>query len=99
MENAMERYCALYHAEYVFRDVLVPQKALLIGEEQILELTYFPGYEQTKVMERSSLVRVESSRLGAWDVVKLYDKTDQCISVTVEHGCSEEIAALLSGHE
>ena len=95
MEDAMERYCALYHAEDVFRDVLVPQKALLIGEEQIVELTWFSGYAQTRVIERSSLVRVENSRLDTWDIVNLYDKTNQCITIMLEPGRSEEIVALL----
>lgn len=95
IENAIERYCELYNADHVYRDVAVPQKAMLIGEEQIVELTYFSGYENTKVIERSSLVRVENSRLAMFDIVNIYDKTNQCISVMVEPGLSDEIAALL----
>lgn len=96
MEKAVERYAALYHVEHVYYDIAVPQKMLLIGEEQIVELLCVAGYEQTKVIDRMSVVRVDSSRLGEFDAVNIYDKTNQCISVMVEPGLSEELAALLS---
>lgn len=95
MENAIKRYSELYNADRAYRDITVPQKALLIGDEQIVELTYLPGYENTNVTERSSVVRVEDSRLDAFDIVNIYDKTNQCISVIVEPGMSDEIAVLL----
>ena len=96
MEKAVKRYCALYHAEHVYYDIAVPQKALLIGEEQIVELLCVSGYEQTTVINRASVVRVESDRLGTFDVVKIYDKTNQCISVMVEPGKSDELVGLLN---
>lgn len=95
IEDAIERYCALYHAEYVYCDVIVPQKALLIAEKQIIELTVFSSYEQTKIIERSSVVRVENIHIDMFEIVNIYDKTNQFISVMVEPGMSDEIAILL----
>lgn len=99
MEEAVEQYRALYHAEHVYRDALVPQKVLLIGEEQLVELTWVSGYEQTKAIERSSVIRTETGSLDAWDSVRIYDKTGQCISIMVEPGTAEELVAFLSPHQ
>lgn len=84
MEATISRYKELYGTVFTFRDLFVPQRVILIGGAYMVDLLYIPGCEQVKAIPRDAIARVEYDRFDTFMVVKFYDKTNQCISVSLE---------------
>ncbi len=97
LADAVARARETYRADAVFYDTVTPIKALLLGETQIVALTCVGGFEQTEALERAAVARVETSRLAAFAVVNIYDKTGKSLSVTLSPTDADALAAELNG--
>ena len=97
LADAVARARETYRADAVFYDAVTPIKALLLGETQIVALTCVGGFEQTEALERAAVARVETSRLAAFAVVNIYDKTGKSLSITLSPTDADALAAELNG--
>lgn len=82
--NAIEYYSELYCVTSVYRDKFIPQKYLLIGNEQIIELFVFNGINQITTIRKTDIERTENTSVIDFNAVKIFDKTNQCISISAE---------------
>lgn len=91
LNNTISYYSDLYGAEYVYQDSCINQKFILIGKEYIVELFTVEGLNQTKVIKINNIERIERNSLPEFDEIKIYDKTNQCISAFVNSKEADEI--------
>lgn len=82
--NVLKYYSELYCVTSVYRDKFIPQKYLLIGNEQIIELFVFNGINQITTIRKTDIERTENTSVIDFNSVKIFDKTNQCISISVE---------------
>lgn len=88
-------YAERYGTDHVFTDLYIPEKLWLIGEENIVQLVSFVGNEDIRVFPRTSIERVEHLLLDEFGFVDVYDKTNECISITLTPSDAEAILELL----
>ncbi len=81
--EAREQYAKMYNTTHVFTDMYIPEKAWLIGEENIVELTSIAGFNDVSALTRDSIERVEQTSFSGFATVKIIDKTGNALSLTV----------------
>jgi len=94
-DEKLEYYQEMYGTDHVFRDLFLPQKVLLIGDENIAVVFLISGYDQVKVIRRTCVERVENISLELFCRIDVFDKTNQNISIMLSPESAEAAAALL----
>lgn len=94
--DVLEQYAELYNADYIFDDIYLPEKHLLIGDENIVQLISIGGYDKATVIKHDSVERVEHTVLDQFTRIEIFDKTNQSVSISVSPAEGTEILELLS---
>lgn len=84
-EEVLSEYKAKHHASVAVIDMLIPQQALILGDESIVKLLVLEGITGETVIPGDSVARIEKTEIpGAGMVtVKIVDKTGKEISFTL----------------
>lgn len=95
VSEVVSQYSDLYHAKHIYQDQYIKQKYLFIGDKNVVELFVVEGVNQTKVIEKDNIERVEHNSLPEFDEIKIYDKTNQYISVFVNSKEADKILKMI----
>ena len=76
-------YIDRYKADVIVYDMLIPNKALLIGETDVVCLLMLEGITTETVIPRESIARTEKTEVSGMVVVKIVDRTGKEISMTL----------------
>ncbi len=84
-DELLSEYKARHHASVAVIDMLIPQQALLVGDESYVKLLDLEGITNETVIPRDFIARIEKTEIpGAGMVmVKIVDKTGKEISFTL----------------
>lgn len=94
-EEMIAHYCDLYSAETVYQDFLNPQERLLIGEKNVVELLLLGELSRTVEIDRKNIERIETLSAGEFTTLKIFDRTNHCITISADPQTAEEIVAVL----
>ena len=83
--ETLAEYKAKHNASVAVIDMLIPQQALVLGDESIVKILVLNGITNETVVPRDSIARIEKTEIpGAGMVtVKIVDKTGKEISFTL----------------
>lgn len=95
VSEVVSQYSDLYHEKHIYQDQYIKQKYLFIGDKNVVELFVVEGVNQTKVIEKDNIERVEHNSLPEFDEIKIYDKTNQYISVFVNSKEADKILKMI----
>ncbi len=81
----LAEYKEKYNASVALIDMLIPQQALLVGDESLVKLLVLEGITGETVIPRDSIARIEKTELTGTNmvIVKIVDKTGKEISFTL----------------
>lgn len=84
-DEFLAEYKEKYHASVVVIDMLIPQQALLVGDESFVKLLVLEGIAGETVIPRDSIARIEKTELAGTNmlIVKIVDKTGKEFSFTL----------------
>lgn len=95
LDKDMSYYTDLYDTTYICQDCFIKQKHILIGHDYVIELFSVQGVNQTKIINTDNVERIERNTLPEFDEIKIYDKTNQCISAFVNSKEADEILKMI----
>ena len=67
IEDARSQYAELYDTTHTFTDMYMAEKAWLIGDENIVQLTSIVGFNDVAVLTRSNIERIEQASFADLD--------------------------------
>ena len=81
----LSEYKTKHHASVAVIDMLIPQQALILGDESIVKLLVLEGITGETVIPRDSIARIEKTEIPGVGMVtvKIVDRTGKEISVTL----------------
>ena len=84
-DEFLAEYKEKYNASVAVIDMLIPQQALLVGDESLVKLLVLEGITGETVIPRDSIARIEKTELTGTSmvIVKIVDKTGKEISFTL----------------
>ena len=59
------------------------EKAWLIGDENIVQLTSIAGFNDVAVLTRSNIERIEQTSFADFSTISIIDKTGQTLSLMI----------------
>ena len=83
--ETLAEYKAKHNASVAVIDMLIPQQALILGDESIVKLLVLEGITGETVIPRDSVARIEKTEIPGVGMVtvKIVDKTGKEISFTL----------------
>ena len=84
-DEFLAEYKEKHNASVAVIDMLIPQQALLVGEENFVKLLVLEGITGETVVPRDSVARIEKTEIPGVGMVtvKIVDRTGKEISVTL----------------
>ena len=84
-DEFLAEYKEKYNASVAVIDMLIPQQALLVGDESLVKLLVLEGITGETVIPRDSVARIEKTELAGTNmvIVKIVDKTGKELSFTL----------------
>lgn len=95
-EEIITYYVSLYSAENVYRDMFAPQNLLLIGDDFVVGLFVMNPFSQTVEIRKNNVERIGNTSFGTFSTIEVFDKSGQCVSVTVSPALAAEIVTILN---
>lgn len=95
IDNIRKEYAELYDSSDMFVDMYIAEKSWLIGEEHIVQLISFAGFNNVSVLPRNSIERIEQASFDDFSNVTVFDKTGKSVSIMVTPEELPKIIALL----
>lgn len=84
-------YMETYHADKDYTDLFVPQKHWLINDTSLIQLVLMPGTTQAKEIPFTAIDRVETTEIGEYSVLTVYDKTNTSLTLNQSPAVVQEI--------
>ena len=88
-------YLKAYPGARIYPDLLVPGKALLIADDVLEELFCTQAYHRETTMKKAAVERIARNDYPSFSTVEIFDKTGQCLSVSVDPAAAAEIVELI----
>ena len=95
IEDTRKQYSELYDTTHTFTDMYIAEKAWLIGDENIVQLTSIAGFNDVAVLSRSNIERIEQTSFADFSTISIIDKTGQTLSLIISPEELLEIIELL----
>lgn len=95
IEDTRKQYSELYDTTHTFTDMYMVEKAWLIGDENIVQLTSIAGFNDAIVLTRSNIERIEQASFADFATISIIDKTGQTLSLMISPEELLEIIELL----
>ena len=83
IEDTRNQYAELYDTTHTFTDIYMVEKAWLIGDENIVQLTSIAGFNDVAVLTRSNIERIEQTSFADFSTISIIDKTGQTLSLMI----------------
>ena len=95
IEDTRNQYAELYDTTHTFTDIYMVEKAWLIGDNNIVQLTSIAGFNDAIVLTRNNIERIEQASFADFATVSIIDKTGQTLSLIISPEELLEIIELL----
>ncbi len=83
IEDTRKQYAELYDTTHTFADMYMVEKAWLIGDENIVQLTSIAGFNDVVVLTRNNIERIEQASFADFATISIIDKTGQTLSLMI----------------
>lgn len=83
IEDVRKQYAELYDTTHMFTDMYMGEKAWLIGDKNIVQLTSIAGLNDAAVLSRNNIERIEQASFADFATVSIIDRTGQTLSLTI----------------
>lgn len=90
-EEELQQYIDRFAARSVYRDLLVPNQYLLMGDTRIVQLLLIPGLSNYMAVDREDIVRVEVTEIDEIAMLQIIDKTNAGISMTLSPDQADQV--------